>query len=98
MNRREVIPLSFAQKRQWLLYKLQGRSPAYNIPLAPRLEGDPDMNALRSALCDVVGRHESLRTIFPDQAGIPEQKIMDPKSARPAVTLPSIPRSGLSSH
>ncbi|WP_280443546.1 non-ribosomal peptide synthase/polyketide synthase, partial [Nocardia brasiliensis] len=62
------IPLSLAQQRMWFLNRFDTDSAVNNIPLAVRLTGTLDTDALRQAVADVVDRHEVLRTVYPETA------------------------------
>ena len=80
--RTEPLPLSFAQQRLWFLDQMAGARTAYNIPLAFRLEGVLQPQALHQSLAAIMQRHESLRTTFALQAEQPVQ-IIQPVGALP---------------
>ncbi|MEU9836503.1 amino acid adenylation domain-containing protein [Streptosporangium sp. NPDC048047] len=64
-------PLSPAQERLWLLQRFDPGNAAYTMYLARRLRGPLDEDALTRALTDVLTRHESLRTRFAEEDGVP---------------------------
>lgn len=80
------LPLSFAQHRLWMLDQLQPGTSAYNIFSAIRLTGPLNVDALQNALSEIVRRHESLRTTFPEIKGHAVQEI----SAARAQGLPML--------
>nr|QEO75075.1 condensation domain-containing protein [uncultured bacterium] len=87
------LPLSYAQQRLWFMNKLEGPSPTYNIRGALRLDGPLDREALRDALVDVVTRHETLRTLFAEDADGPYQVVLP--DARPGLTVVHTPEDEL---
>ena len=65
VSRDASLPLSFAQQRLWFLHELEPTSSFYNVPIAVRLRGRLQIDAMQRALNEIVQRHESLRTSFP---------------------------------
>jgi non-ribosomal peptide synthetase component F len=80
-TRPEILPLSSAQLRLWILNRFEGPNATYNVPFAVRLTGTLEPRALQAALDDVVARHESLRTVYPDRFGEPRQLVLAPEDA-----------------
>ncbi|WP_460726979.1 amino acid adenylation domain-containing protein, partial [Nocardia heshunensis] len=75
-QRPERLPLSLAQQRMWFLNRFDPESAVDNIPAAVRLSGLVDRQALQIAVADVLARHESLRTRYPEIDGQAFQEIV----------------------
>ncbi|WP_405527574.1 amino acid adenylation domain-containing protein [Streptomyces avidinii] len=89
----EPAPLSFAQQRLWFLDQLQPGRPDYNIPVAARLRGPLDADALATALSAVVARHEVLRSRITEGPRGPVQTVEAPEVFAPVRTdLGDLPR------
>ncbi|MGW2843372.1 condensation domain-containing protein, partial [Streptomyces sp. NPDC001493] len=88
-------PLSYAQRRLWLLAELDGDSAAYNVPMAIHLEGPLDAETLEAALNDVVERHTPLRTVFTTVDGEPRQHVLSATHARVTVERREVARDEL---
>ncbi len=84
----EILPVSAAQRRFWLIDQLQGPSGVYNSTAALRLRGPLDVAALGAAFQLLVDRHEALRTVFPARAGTPVQLILPRRAFEPALVEP----------
>ncbi|MFF8954977.1 amino acid adenylation domain-containing protein [Streptomyces sp. NPDC014894] len=69
-------PLSPAQQRVWFVDRIEEDGTTYNVPIALRIDGPLDRELLRRALEEVLRRHESLRTVFPDREGVGRQRIL----------------------
>ncbi|GAA3858718.1 non-ribosomal peptide synthetase [Streptomyces sedi] len=90
-----ALPLSSAQKRLWFMHRFEGPSATYNLPYALELKGQLDVGALRAALRDVVLRHESLRTVFPDDSGVPRQHVLAEDEVDIALPVVEVEQSAL---
>ncbi|MET3441654.1 amino acid adenylation domain-containing protein [Variovorax paradoxus] len=88
----ERIALSFAQQRQWFLWKLDPAGTAYHLSGGLVLDGHLDAEALRASVQALVDRHESLRTVFREaDDGEVEQVVQDTAD----IALPCIDLSAL---
>ncbi|MEU6075489.1 amino acid adenylation domain-containing protein [Micromonospora sp. NPDC047074] len=82
VRRDGALPVSFAQRRLWVLDQMQPGSTEYLIPVRLRLRGVLDAAALRRALDEIVARHEVLRTRYVATDGEPVQ-LVDPPAPLP---------------
>ncbi|MFD6855976.1 amino acid adenylation domain-containing protein [Rhodococcus sp. NPDC060090] len=73
-------PLAPAQQRMWLVNRFDvaaGTDGGDHIAFAIDLAADADLDALRAAFADVIARHETLRTVYPDAGDGPRQHLLD---------------------
>ncbi|WP_439957803.1 amino acid adenylation domain-containing protein [Micromonospora echinofusca] len=90
------LPLSFAQQRLWFLDRMTPHATDYLVPVALRLRGPLDPDALLAALAGTVQRHAVLRTRYAERDGEPVQ-VVDPDATVPVdrpdlTTLPAARR------
>ena len=85
-DRAAALPLSSAQKRLWFLERLNPGTPVYHLPTVVAIDGALDEGALAAALDEVVARHDSLLSAFPEEGGVPVLRIV-PMLAFPAAHL-----------
>jgi amino acid adenylation domain-containing protein len=90
--RPDPIPLSEHQQGMWFLDQMDVLGPAYNHTSLYRITGELDVPALRSAIAEIIRRHEILRTAFPARDGVGVQ-VVEP-AGDPRFTLHDL--SGLS--
>jgi non-ribosomal peptide synthetase component F len=80
--REAPLPLSFAQQRLLFLDQLEPGNASYNMPAALRLTGRLDFAALERALCEIIRRHEVLRTTLTTAEGEWVQVVNAPSALR----------------
>ncbi|WP_368655873.1 amino acid adenylation domain-containing protein, partial [Rhodococcus sp. 1168] len=90
VDRPAQIPLSLAQQRYWFLNQYDTTSAVDNIPFAVRLSGELDVPALAAAVADLIARHESLRTVYPDSMEGPHQKILPVGEANASLEIADV--------
>ena len=76
-----IFPTSYAQQRLWFIEQLSPGGATFNIPIALRLRGGLDTDALDRSFREIVRRHESLRTTFAVADGRPVQLIAPASSS-----------------
>ena len=77
---------SCAQRRLWLVNRLEESNPSYNVPFHLRLRGTLDVPLLERCLAEVVRRHAVLRTTFREVDGEPVQ-VIAPTATVPVAVL-----------
>lgn len=78
LARMEHNPLSYGQRRLWILHQMQDNPIAYNMYDCYRFEGSLDVAIFKKALNQLIIRHESLRTVFKTVDGQPYQQVLEP--------------------
>ncbi|MCP4152859.1 MAG: amino acid adenylation domain-containing protein, partial [bacterium] len=77
VEKKNVYPISFTQKRLYILQQRDNKNIVYNISAAMELKGAVDTARLENTFKELIQRHESLRTTFETVAGEPVLKIND---------------------
>ncbi|MDQ1353575.1 MAG: hypothetical protein QG657_3881 [Acidobacteriota bacterium] len=75
IEKKEYYPLSSAQKRLYILYRMNEQGKEYNIPFVSSLAGEIIKDRLVAVFQELINRHESFRTSFHIIDNQPAQRI-----------------------
>ncbi|MET8799252.1 AMP-binding protein [Nocardia sp. NPDC004568] len=84
-QRPDSIPLSPGQLRLWERNRFTPEEGVDTVTAAMTLTGTLDAAAMQAAVADVVDRHETLRTVYPEVGGTPHQVVLPRERAVPEV-------------
>jgi amino acid adenylation domain-containing protein len=79
---KEYYPLSFHQKRLWVIQQLEEKNVSYNMPMRLEINHVLDEKAVRKSLEKLIRRHQGMRTGFKTIDGIAYQFI-EPNAVLP---------------
>ena len=92
----EPFPLSCNQEHLWHLAQMIPNNNLFKMPYVFHVNGDLNVDALKSGIEEIVRRHEALRTVFRDVGGQPVQVIQEaPDFLFPVIELHSLPQQDL---
>ena len=93
-----ATPLSPPQQLLWAFERLKPGTALYSIPMATRLTGPLDVDALERAVSEVVQRHDVLRATIEDTPEGPVHRVRDapasPLDSRPSKLPTSLRMKG----
>jgi amino acid adenylation domain-containing protein len=91
-QRKGALPLSYSQKRMWLMDQFESDKYLFNASIAVRIEGVLDVAALKESINGIIARHEVLRSVFREEKGQAVQVILSTLN----IALPEVNLDGLS--
>jgi amino acid adenylation domain-containing protein len=75
VEQKEYYALSAAQKRLYIMWKMDTKSTVYNLPFPLLMEGELDIHRLKQSFVTLMQRHDSFRTLFEIIEGDPVQRV-----------------------
>lgn len=92
LQEKGAFPLSYAQQRIWFLDRLNENSSQYMLYSGLNIKGDINYDLLLKSFNTIIERHESLRTSFREEDGMPVQTVMEGVHMElPLISLTEIP-------
>ncbi|AEY66940.1 non-ribosomal peptide synthetase [Clostridium sp. BNL1100] len=92
LQEKGTLPLSYAQQRIWFLDRLNENSSQYMLYSGLNIKGTLNYDLLLKSLNTIIERHESLRTSFLEEDGLPVQTVMEGvRMELPFISLVEIP-------